>query len=66
MPASVDRVLGDLDGPFDLIFVAIGVLAPSGGAPEKSLAAVEAQAMQDVYAVNAVGPALILRQAARD
>jgi len=64
-PAAVDALMGAQAGPFDLIFVAIGVLAPSGGAPEKSLAAVEAQAMQDVYAVNAVGPALILRQAAR-
>ncbi len=64
-PAAVERVLGGLDGPFDLIFVAIGVLAPVGGAPEKALAAVDAGAMAQVMAVNAIGPALILRQAAR-
>ncbi len=64
-PAAVDRVLNALDGPFDLIFVAIGVLAGPDGAPEKALCAVSAQAMQDVFAVNAVGPALILRHAAR-
>lgn len=64
-PAAVNRVMGGLDGPFDLIFVAIGILAPPGGAPEKALAAVEAQAMAQVMAVNAIGPALILRHAAR-
>ncbi|MEO0991658.1 MAG: SDR family NAD(P)-dependent oxidoreductase [Pseudomonadota bacterium] len=63
--ASVDRVLGALDGPFDLIFVASGVLAPAGGVPEKSLDVVTAEAMAEVFAVNAIGPALILRHAAR-
>lgn len=64
-PPSVDRVLGAQAGPFDLIFVALGILAPSGGAPEKSLAAVQADAMAQVFAVNAIGPALILRHAGR-
>ncbi|MEJ6397492.1 SDR family NAD(P)-dependent oxidoreductase [Yoonia sp. 208BN28-4] len=64
-PAAVDRVLGDVSGPFDLIFVAIGILAPPDGAPEKSLSAIEADAMAQVMAVNAIGPALILKHAAR-
>ncbi len=64
-PASVDRVLGGLTGPFDLIFVAMGVLALPGSVPEKTLAAVTAEAMAGVFAVNAIGPALILRHAAR-
>ncbi|WP_296419450.1 SDR family NAD(P)-dependent oxidoreductase [Pseudooctadecabacter sp.] len=63
-PASVDRVLGAVNGPFDLVIIAIGTLAV-GGAPEKTLGAVEAQQMLDVYAVNAVGPALILRHVER-
>lgn len=63
-PGSVDRVLGAVEGPFDLICVAIGTLAV-GGAPEKTLEAVEAQQMLDVYAVNAVGPTLILRHVER-
>ena len=48
-PASVKRVLGGLEGPFGLVFVAIGTLA-AGGAPEKSLArqADFAEAMQSV------------------
>ncbi|MEY1556644.1 SDR family NAD(P)-dependent oxidoreductase [Yoonia sp. R2331] len=54
---AVDRVLGDLDGPFDLIFVAIGML----GTPEKSLAAITAEEMQRVFAVNTFGVALVLR-----
>lgn len=64
-PAEVDRVLGAVDGPFDLIFVAIGILAGNGKVPEKALSAVTAEAMQQVFAVNAIGPALILRHAAR-
>ena len=60
-PASVARVLGAVGGPFDLIFVAVGIL----GTPEKSLEAVNADAMAHVMAVNAIGPALILRHAAR-
>ena len=64
-PGAVDRILGALSGPFDLIFVAIGVLALPGDAPEKTLGAVTATAMAGVFAVNAIGPALVLRHAAR-
>ena len=64
-PASVDHHMGALEGPFDLIFVAVGILAPTGSAPEKSLEAIKAGDMARVMAVNAIGPALILRHAAR-
>lgn len=63
--ASVDRVLGRLDGPFDLILFAAGILASPGAGPEKSLDAIEAGAMAEVMAVNAIGPALVLRHAPR-
>jgi NAD(P)-dependent dehydrogenase (short-subunit alcohol dehydrogenase family) len=63
-PAAVARVMDGVEGPFDLIFVALGTLA-DGGAPEKSLAAVEAGQMARVMAINAIGPALILRHAER-
>jgi NAD(P)-dependent dehydrogenase (short-subunit alcohol dehydrogenase family) len=59
-PGSVGRALGAVEGPFDLIFVAVGVLAPEGGAPEKTLRAIDGAAMAEVYAVNAIGPALVL------
>ncbi len=54
---AVARLLGELDGKFDRIIIAIGVL----GTPEKALSAIDAAAMLDVFAVNAVGPALIVR-----
>lgn len=60
-PASVAAHLGALSGPFDLIIVAIGIL----GVPEKSLNAIEATAMADVFATNTIGPALILSHVPR-
>jgi len=64
-PAAIERCMEAQTGPFDLIFVALGILAPLQGAPEKSLSAIKAEDMAAVYAVNAIGPALILRHAAR-
>jgi NAD(P)-dependent dehydrogenase (short-subunit alcohol dehydrogenase family) len=61
----VARVLGGIDGPFDTILVAIGILAPEGQGPEKSLSAIDPAAMARLFAVNAIGPALILRHLAR-
>lgn len=62
--ASVAQAFSALSGPFEVVIVATGTLA-AGGAPEKTLAAIEAQRMLDVYAVNAVGPALVLGQLGR-
>ena len=62
--ASVERHLGALEGPFDAIFIAVGTLA-DGGAPEKSLSAIEPAQMARVYMVNAIGPALVLAQVER-
>lgn len=63
--ASVEAHLGGLTGPFDGIIVASGALEINGAAPEKSIRAVTAKAMADQFAVNAIGPALVLRHAAR-
>ena len=63
--ASVDRHLGALDGPFAVVFVATGILAPPGHAPEKALDAIDADAMARTFAVNAIGPALVLRHLPR-
>ena len=62
-PASVRSAFEGLEGPFDLVFIATGILAPSGGGPEKSVAAIEAPAMAEVMAVNAIGPALLIQAA---
>lgn len=64
-PASVDAVLGGVDGPFDTILIATGQLAPEGGTPEKALGEIDAGVMARVMAVNAIGPALILRHVPR-
>ncbi|MDU8945496.1 SDR family NAD(P)-dependent oxidoreductase [Ovoidimarina sediminis] len=64
-PASIPRVMGALDGPYELVFLATGVLAPRGVAPEKSLDAIDAAAMAEVLAVNTIGPALILKELPR-
>jgi NAD(P)-dependent dehydrogenase (short-subunit alcohol dehydrogenase family) len=54
-----------LNGPFDSIFVATGALEINGAAPEKTIKGLSAQAMMDQFALNAVGPALVLGHAAR-
>ncbi len=59
--ASVARVLGRLEGPYDLIFVATGALEIDGAAPEKTLKALSPGAMMDQFALNAMGPMLVLK-----
>jgi NAD(P)-dependent dehydrogenase (short-subunit alcohol dehydrogenase family) len=58
--ASVKTALADLS-PVDLAFVASGILAPDGHAPEKALDAIDADAMLQTFAVDALGPALVLK-----
>lgn len=64
-PASVDAALAGIDGPFDLVFVATGALEIDGQGPEKSLRQIDGRVMARQFEVNAIGPALILRHAAR-
>ncbi|MEM9756291.1 MAG: SDR family NAD(P)-dependent oxidoreductase [Pseudomonadota bacterium] len=64
-PASVDRVLGALRGPFQTVFVATGILAPPGARPEKQMSAIRAETMAQTLAVNTVGLALILQHLPR-
>lgn len=64
-PGSVERVMGGVAGPFELVLVATGLLAPEGRRPEKALAAIDAAAMAELMQVNAIGPALLLRHAPR-
>ena len=62
---SVERAFAKLQRPFDLVVVATGILSAEGGTPEKSLSAINASDMMHLYAVNAVGPALILKEVPR-
>ncbi|TXR37128.1 SDR family oxidoreductase [Ectopseudomonas mendocina] len=58
--AEAATALAD-EGPYQLILHTAGLLHRDGIAPEKSLAAIEADALQAVFQVNALGPALVLR-----
>ena len=59
-PASVARVMGALEGPFQTVFVAVGVLAPPDLAPEKQLGDLDPDVMAQVFAVNTIGVAQVL------
>lgn len=62
---SVAEHLRALPGPFNLVFVATGALEINGCEPEKTIRSIRAAAMLDQFALNAVGPALVLSHAAR-
>ncbi|MEX3014131.1 SDR family NAD(P)-dependent oxidoreductase [Gymnodinialimonas hymeniacidonis] len=62
---TVDAILGALNGPFQTVFVATGILAAAGHAPEKQLSAIDPLAMAEVFAVNTIGTANILRHLPR-
>ena len=62
---SIARVMGALEGAFDIVIVATGALELDGAGPEKSLRGVSAQALQAQFALNAMGPILALKHALR-
>ena len=62
---SVEATFAPLRDPFDLIMVTTGALEIDGAAPEKSIRALTAQSMADQFALNTVGPALVLEHAIR-
>ena len=64
-PEALRASFRNLEGPFDLVLAAAGILAPAGASPEKTLDSIELDRMVEVLTVNAVGPALILQQVQR-
>jgi NAD(P)-dependent dehydrogenase (short-subunit alcohol dehydrogenase family) len=48
-------------GPIDLVIVATGMLHGAGLQPEKTMRAMDAEALARSFAINAVGPALIAK-----
>jgi len=48
-------------GPFDLIFDATGALEIDGVGPEKSIKAIDPVVMAKQFAINAIGPAMIIK-----
>lgn len=63
--ASIARVMGGLSGTFDRVVVATGALGGAGGRPEKTLRALDAAGLAAQFAVNAMGPALVVKHALR-
>ncbi|MEK6205890.1 MAG: SDR family NAD(P)-dependent oxidoreductase [Amylibacter sp.] len=59
---DVCEKLGRIETKFDLVIVATGLLSGSSG-PEKSIRALSADEMAMLFAVNAIGPALVLKHA---
>jgi len=60
--SSVAAQLGELTGPFDLVFVASGALS-NGGGPEKTIRQFGADEFLAQMRLNALGPALVLKHA---
>ena len=50
-------------GPYDRVVVATGALEIAGAAPEKTIKGIDPVAMADQFALNAIGPALVLSHA---
>jgi NAD(P)-dependent dehydrogenase (short-subunit alcohol dehydrogenase family) len=63
--ASVAAALGALEPGFDLVIVATGALVLDGQGPEKTLRAVTADGLARAFAINAIGPALVMKHALR-
>ncbi len=63
--AAIMAGLAGLVPPYPMILVATGALSLPGGTPEKSLRALDPAAFAAQYALNAAGPALVLKHALR-
>ena len=60
-PASIAAAAAALGGPVDLVVVATGLLHVLGHRPERSLAELDADWLTQLFRVNTIGPALVLR-----
>jgi len=62
---SIRDTLGRIDGPFELIVIATGALEIGAHGPEKSIFALDQSAIAAQFAINATGPALVLKHVLR-
>lgn len=62
---SIRAALAGLEPPFDTILVATGALEIAGAEPEKTLRTLDPAALMAQVALNAMGPALVLKHALR-
>ena len=63
--ASIRAVLGRVEGEFHLILVATGALELNGAGPEKALKDLDPSTMAAQFAVNCIGPSLVMKHALR-
>ncbi|MCC5992273.1 MAG: SDR family NAD(P)-dependent oxidoreductase [Rhodobacteraceae bacterium] len=63
--ASIAQHLGALQGPFQRILITTGALEIDGHSPEKALKHLTADAMAAQFALNTIGPALVMKHALR-
>ncbi|QQA45010.1 SDR family NAD(P)-dependent oxidoreductase [Pelagovum pacificum] len=59
--ASIRDAADRIEGPFELILDVTGALEIDGQGPEKSLDDIDPEAMARQFAVNTIGPALLLK-----
>lgn len=62
---SIARHLGALEGPFGCILIATGALEIGEHGPEKALKHLSAEGMAAQFALNTIGPALVMKHALR-
>ncbi|MEP9400879.1 SDR family NAD(P)-dependent oxidoreductase [Sphingomonas silueang] len=60
-PASIERAAAAVGGPLHQVIVATGTLQTAHGGPERSLRDLDPALLADYFAVNTIGPALVLR-----
>ena len=63
--AAVEVAFCDIEGTFDKLLIAFGILAPDGKSTERSLTEIDADAMRKALDVNVVGTALVLKMLQR-
>lgn len=61
--ASVSRAVKSLRGPYDMVLCATGALEVDGAQPEKTIRSLDPAAMAAQFAVNAIGPAMVMKHA---
>ena len=64
-PQSIRAAFDSLDGAIDLLFIATGFLHDETQQPEKSWRSLEKPALDRAFAINATGPALVIKEALR-
>ncbi len=60
-PASIEAAAARIDTPLTRVVVATGMLHDDSGGPERSLRDLDADRLARLFAINTIGPALVLK-----